>query len=84
MNIRDSDRHIFLQIQEYNYPQNPIETFLLNPQMAEAFRWAVTFNKQKNEYASVMHLNYYGYANGGFPIVSISGRRFFKYLIPSA
>jgi hypothetical protein len=52
--------------------------------MAKAYRWAVKFNKIKNGEASLMHLKYYGYADEGFPIVRISGGRFFKYLIPSA
>jgi hypothetical protein len=49
MDIRDYANHIFLQIREYDYSQHPIETLLLNPQMAEAFRWAVKFNKHKME-----------------------------------
>jgi hypothetical protein len=64
MDIRDYGHHIFLQLREYNYPQYPIETLLLNPQMAETFRWAVKFNKDKNGEASVMHLKYYGYSDG--------------------
>jgi hypothetical protein len=51
--------------------------------MVEAFRWAVEFNKDKNGEASIMHFKYYGYSDGGSPIVRISGRRFFKYLLPS-
>jgi hypothetical protein len=83
MAIRDYGQYIFLQIREYDYPQHPIETLLLNSQMAEAFRWALKFNKHKNGDASVMHLKYYGYGDGRFPILRISGKRFFKYLIPT-
>jgi hypothetical protein len=87
MEIHDSGRHILLQIRDYNCPQHPIEMLLLNPQMVEAFRWAEKFNQQKNREVSLMRLKYYGYAtsnDAGYPIVKIFGRRFFKYLIPSA
>jgi hypothetical protein len=42
--------------------------------------------KKKKSEASVMHFKYYGYADsndGGYHIVKISGRKFFKYLILS-
>jgi hypothetical protein len=83
MDVRGYGQHIFIQIREYNYPQYPIETLLLNPQMVETIRWAVQFNKDKNVEASIMHFKYYGYNDEGFPIVRVSARRFFKYLLPS-
>jgi hypothetical protein len=83
MDVRDYGQHIFIQIREYNFPQYPFDTLLLNPKVVEAFRWAVEFNKDKNREASIMHFKYYGHSDGGLPIVRVSGRRFLKYLLPS-
>jgi hypothetical protein len=71
IDVRDYGHHIFIQIREYNFSQHQIETLLLNPQMVEAFRWAVKFNKDKNGEAFIMHFKYYGYCDGRFPIVRI-------------
>jgi hypothetical protein len=82
MDVRDYGQHIFIQIREHIFPQYPIETLLLNPQMVETFRWAVVFNKDRNGEASIMHFKYYVYSDRGFPVVRVSGRKFFKYLLP--
>jgi hypothetical protein len=83
MDVRDYGQHIYIQIREYNFPQFTIDTLLLNPEMVEAIRWAVEYNKDKNGEYSIMHFKYYRHSDWGFPIVRVSCRRFFKYLLPS-
>jgi hypothetical protein len=79
--IYDSGQRILLCIRQYDCPQQ-IETMLLRPRMAEAFRRVREFNRQRNGEASTMHLKYYGHApnDGSYPIIRISGRKFFQYL----
>jgi hypothetical protein len=83
MDVRDYGQHIYIQLRKYNFPQFPVDTLLLNPKMVESFIWAVEYNKGKNEEYSIMHFKYYRHSDEGLPIVRVSGKRFFKYLLPS-
>jgi hypothetical protein len=83
MDVRDYGQHIYIQIREYKFPQFPVDTLLLDPKMVESFRWAVEYNKDTNGEYSIMHFKYYGHNDEGLPIVRVSGKRFFKYLLPS-